>query len=125
VARLTILHGLPFVEVMIHANGKHLTLQNVLVDSGSAGTAFQTDALAPLGLFPRGTDEVIMMIGIGGGEAVIQKQLEAIEVGDLRVNPFTIQMGALDYGLKLDGILGADFLLAVGAQINFKTLTLS
>jgi hypothetical protein len=30
-------------------------------------------------------------------------------------------MGALDYSLELNGILGADFLLQAGAQIDVKT----
>lgn len=121
---LYIVHGLPLVAVTIFANQKQLTLQAVLVDTGSAGTVFQTDALAAVDLFPEGKDEIITMTGIGGSETVIEKQVEALEVGNLSVSPFTIQMGALDYSLKLDGILGADFLLATGAQINFKTMTI-
>ena len=69
-------------------------------------------------------DPIRYMIGIGGTEAVIEKEVEAIVVGDLRVSHFSIQLGALNYGFDLDGILGADFLLQAKAQINFNTFTL-
>jgi hypothetical protein len=80
--------------------------------------------LSALDLAPEEEDQIIMMTGVGGSEAVIEKRVEAMAVGDLQISPFTIQMGALDYGLKFDGILGADFLLQAEAQMNFKTLTL-
>ena len=62
---------------------------------------------------------------IGGGEeAVVKKQVEAIEVGDLIASPFSIQMGALQYGFDfvLDDILGFDFLRQVKAQLDFDTM---
>jgi hypothetical protein len=34
-------------------------------------------------------------------------------------------MGALDYGIPMDGILGVDFLLQASAHIDLKALTLT
>jgi len=47
-----------------------------------------------------------------------------LAVSDLSVNSFRIQLGALDYGVAMDGIIGTDFLLQAGAQIDFKTRTI-
>jgi hypothetical protein len=116
---------LPFVQVTVYANGKAVTLQRVLLDTGSAGTIFKTDDMETIGLKLGNEDRIRYMVGIGGTESVIEKEVEAIEIGDLRVSRFLVQLGALNYGFEIDGILGADFLLQAKAQINFNTLILS
>lgn len=123
-APLRILHGLPFVSVTLHANGQQLTLERVLVDTGSGGTVFKTDDLKKLGVLPSPTDRLRFLKGIGGEEAVIEKQIDAVEVATLSLAPFRIQMGAVEYGLGMDGILGADFLLRAKAVVDFDVLQL-
>jgi hypothetical protein len=121
---ITIKYGLPFVSILLRANGQTLTLTTVLLDSGSAACVFRTELLETIGVVLEGTDTIRFMTGIGGREGVIEKQIDVIEVGDLRIAPFTIQMGELAYGFEIDGILGSDFLFQAGAQINFKSLTI-
>ncbi|MCU0511389.1 MAG: hypothetical protein MUE40_02350 [Anaerolineae bacterium] len=100
--------------------GKSLTLERVLIDTGAAACVFKTDDL----VYMHETDILRTMRGVGGIERVIQKQIDRLEAGGLQAAPFTIQMGAMDYGLPLDGILGSDFWLATRAVINFATRTL-
>ena len=50
------------------------------------------------------------------------KQIERLSLGALQVNDCVIEVGAMDYGLDLDGILGMDFLLQVGAVIDLAAL---
>ena len=119
---LTITHNLPFIVVTIYANNQSLVLSNVLLDTGSAATAFKTDDLAKLGLELELGDTIKQMFGVGGSEYVIEKQVSKIQVGNLVAEPFTVQMGALDYGFPMGGILGMDFLLKVGATIDFRNL---
>jgi hypothetical protein len=38
------------------------------------------------------------------------------------VDDFAIEVGAMDYGFSLDGIVGMDFLLQVGAVIDLSRL---
>jgi hypothetical protein len=62
------------------------------------------------------------MVGIGGGtEAVIERPIDALEIGELRASPFTIQIGLLDYQIQMNGIIGTDFLLASKAVLDFST----
>ena len=119
---ITINDGLPFITVTLRVNGQALTLQRVLVDTGSAASIFKTDELAKLGIIPRPEDPIRTMTGVGGKEFIIQKQISGIEVGDLKTGPFIIQMGALDYDIPIEGILGTDFLLAVEAVIDFAAM---
>jgi predicted aspartyl protease len=121
-SKIRIMGGEPFTEVVVSANGKTITLAKVLIDTGSAGTLFKTEDMRQLGIVLELTDKVVAMSGIGGGEYVVEKQVDSLQVGNLVVSPFTIQMGAVEYGIPMDGILGADFLLQTGAVLDFKKL---
>jgi hypothetical protein len=121
---ITMINRLPFVAVTLRANGQILQLQRVLLDTGSAGSLFKTDDLRGIGVTGELTDRIRFMSGIGGREAVIEKQIETLEVGNLIAHPFKIQMGSLSYDFAMDGILGADFLLATNAIIDFRNLQL-
>lgn len=48
--------------------------------------------------------------------------MERLSLGALQANDFVIEIGAMNYGLDLDGILGMDFLLHVGAVIDLAAL---
>ncbi len=120
--RIRIAGYLPFVSAIIHANGKKLPLQRVLLDTGAARTSFRTRDLEKLGLIVQQEDQVIYMRGIGGTEGFVPKQVDAIEVGDLIVSPFNIYLGSVNYGIPMNGILGLDFLLQTGAVIDLKAL---
>ncbi|MBZ0278122.1 MAG: retroviral-like aspartic protease family protein [Anaerolineae bacterium] len=121
---ITLAQRLPFVAVTVRANGQSLTLSRVLLDTGSAGTAFKTEDLEQIGVFLQPQDQLVRLRGIGGMETVVRKQIEAVQVGDLVVHPMTIQLGELDYAITMDGILGADFLLKAGAVVDFAALEL-
>ena len=111
-----------FVEATVRANGHSIVLKNVMVDTGSGGTIFSTDQMEILGISQELSDRIVFLRGIGGREAVIQKTVDEIRVGDLVVSPMRIQMGAIDYGFPLDGVLGLDFLLSTKAIIDFSSL---
>ena len=114
-------HGLPFVSVTLTANGQSLTLNHILLDTGSAATVFRTDDLKPLGISPQPSDRVHLMLGVGDGtEAVIERSIQSLELGTLQAGPFTIQMGLLNYQIEMNGIIGSDFLLKVGAILDFS-----
>jgi hypothetical protein len=119
-----IVGGLPFVAVTLRANGQELSLERVLLDTGSAGTVFKTDDLRQIGVVPHPADRLRFLTGIGGDEAVIEKVLDSLSVGTLSQAPQIVQLGALDYGIELDGILGLDFLLRSQAVIDLQSLQL-
>jgi hypothetical protein len=125
VTKIAIIGGLPYTSVVLEANGQSLELERVLIDSGSGASVFKTDDLATIGISITSTDKLEYMRGVGGQEVVISKQIGALSVGDLTVNPFTIQIGGLNYGIRMDGILGSDFLLKTGAKIDFGNFTIS
>ena len=122
--KLRIERGLPFAQITIVHAGQRLTLERVLVDTGSAGTIFQTAVLQRIGIEYSPDDEMHRIRGIGGTEFVFIKQLEVVEVGDLLVMDLSVEVGWMDYGFELHGILGLDFLRKSAALIDLAALEL-
>jgi hypothetical protein len=110
--------GLPYVTVTLQYRGQPLDLANVLLDTGSAGTLFAADQVLTVGLQYEANDPVQRIRGVGGVEFVFIKRLDRLSVGELQVNDFDIEVGAMDYDFAIDGIIGTDFLLQVGAVID-------
>jgi hypothetical protein len=114
--------GLPYVTVTLLYGGQQLDLTNVLLDTGSAGTLLATDQVLAVGLQYEANDPVQRIRGIGGAEFVFVKRIDRLSVGELQVSNFEIEVGAMDYGFGIDGIIGTDFLLQVGAVIDLSRL---
>lgn len=117
--------GLLFVEVTIQFGERVLTLSNVVIDTGSETTIFRTDDLEQIGVTLPLDGIIGRVSGIGSGyEWIIETSIDRLTVGELSAAPFTVEMGNLDYGYGINGILGCDFLIATEALIDLKNLEL-
>lgn len=122
--RLSLRDNLPFVAVTLVHRGKKVEIPHVLIDTGSGGTLFSADAVKEIGITPQGEDALRYIHGVGGSEVVFMRKIDAIEVENFSYRDFEIEVGGMDYGFDIRGILGMDFLLAAGAQIDLKQLTI-
>ena len=120
--KIRLMGGLPYISARLGYRGRHVTLNKVLLDTGSAGTIFSTDQVAGIGLTYEPDDLVHRIRGVGGSEFVFTKQIDRIIAGRLSVEKFDIEIGAMDYGFQIDGIIGMDFLTRVGALIDLKRM---
>lgn len=111
-----------FTTVQLEHSGQSLVSDRVLVDTGSAATLFQTEILESIGLIYAPDDEIHEVFGVGGSELVFQKRIEKIVCGELIVNDFSVDVGWLDYGIQLSGIVGLDFLPATRAILDLGLL---
>jgi len=75
-----------------------------------------------IGLQYEADDPVHRIRGIGGAEFVFSKRVDSLSLGTLQVNDFDIEVGAMDYGIEIDGIVGLDFLMQVSAVIDLSQL---
>lgn len=112
------LHDLPIVFVDIVYKGQVLHLDRILVDTGSAGTIIDADIVSEIGVRPEGTDQTAILHGIGGTEIVFTKWFDSLLLGDSSVSPCKIQIGVMDYGIEIQGILGFDFIRAANLVID-------
>ncbi|MEW5767527.1 MAG: retropepsin-like aspartic protease [bacterium] len=120
--RIQLRDGLPYITASIGYHGRQVQLQSVLLDTGSAGSIFSTDRLLDIGLQYEPDDLVHRIRGIGGAEFVFTKMVDQLALGELRVSNFEIEVGAMDYGFEIDGIVGMDFLTKIGAVIDLARL---
>jgi hypothetical protein len=115
-------HGLPFVEVTIRYRGSELLLERVLLDTGSAGTIFNANLVGTISVFPEGNDVVDTIRGVGGVEYVYSKYFESIHFGDVSLENFQVEIGNMDYGMEINGIIGFDFISAANLLIDTKNM---
>jgi predicted aspartyl protease len=114
--------GLPFVTATLRFGGRELSLPQVILDTGSASSVFSADEVSRLGLLAEPQDTLRRIRGVGGSEFVFARRLDALGLGELRVDAFEVQVGAMDYGFPLQGLLGLDFLRQAGAVIDLRDL---
>ncbi len=109
---------LPYVTATLTFGNRELTLEDVVVDTGSAASVFSADEVAAVGILPEHTDFLHRVRGVGGFEFVYSKRLESLAVGPLQADDFEIQVGALQYGFPLHGLIGMEFLVRTRAVID-------
>lgn len=115
-------NGLPYVTIALTYRGQQIMLEKVLLDTGSAGTVFSADKVLVVGLKLDAADFVHRIRGIGGTEFVFTKRVDRLSMGELQVSDFEIEVGAMEYGFEIDGIVGMDFLLQTGAVIDLTQM---
>ena len=116
--RIELRHDLPFVSVELTFRGRTVEVPDVLVDTGSASTVVSADAVEAIGLVLEPTDVLDSLRGIGGREFVFRRAIDRLRVGERAVDSFKVEIGGMDYGFAISGILGMDFLAPAGAVID-------
>lgn len=122
--QLQLRDDLPFCDVVIGYRNKSITVSNVLVDTGSARTVFAADVLSDVGIMPEPDDVLEVIRGVGGSELVYTRSVNYLEIETRRVIPFLIEVGAMNYGFEINGILGMDFLRKAGAILDLNKLVI-
>jgi predicted aspartyl protease len=122
--RLTLCDELPFITVTVTNRGATVQVPDMLIDTGSASTLLNADIASRLGIVPEPTDRLRTLRGVGGREVVFTRQIDRLDVGSRGVEGFEVEIGGMDYGFSISGILGMDFLTSTGAILNLRDLTL-
>ena len=112
--KIQLRYGLPFITGTISFRGKTLLLTHMLLDSGSEGTVLSADKLTEIGVVLGYADQMRQIHGVGGSEFVFIRTVDALF--------FVIEVGAMDYGFEIDGIIGMNFLQKVGAIVDFDQM---
>jgi hypothetical protein len=99
--KINVRYGLPFIEVTICYHGRELHLKNVLLDTGSAGTIFNADAVDAIGVRIEPGDFLNKIRGVGGIEIVYSKQFDFVKVGFVAQEGFEVEIGEMNYGMEM------------------------
>lgn len=119
---IKLIHQLPFVQLRIWYKGQNLFLDHVLIDTGSASTIIKLDAVEKIGIKAEEDDFVGTISGVGGSEYIFLKKLDSIEFNGVHIKDYTVDVGVMDYGYDINGIVGMDLLLRMEGIINLKDL---
>ena len=123
--QLSLWDNLPFTSITIAYQGQEVKIDNVLIDTGSASTIFAADIVANIKIFPLPEDVLYTIHGVGGTETVFNRIVDYVQVGDQKLANLEVEVGGMDYGLEINGILGMDFLTQVGAIINLSDMSIN
>ena len=117
--------GLPLVTCKIFYQKSTVLLNDVLIDTGSAATVFDSDSVASIGLLPNSDARIVKMYGIGGkSDYCFELMTEGLMIDRFLLHHFTIQLGNLRDAYGFHAILGVDFLLATGLLMDLNQLAL-
>jgi len=120
--QLELVDDLPFATVAVAYQNKTVAINNVLIDTGSATTVLATDRVAQIGLVPAADDILYTIRGVGGAEVVFARQVDYLQLGQRQLADFEVEVGGMDYGFEINGILGMDFLTRARAIIDLGKL---
>ena len=115
---------LALVTVTVAYREREIQVPDVVVDTGSATTLLSADAVAALGIVPAPDDVLYTIRGVGGAEVVFARRVDRLQIGERAIPDFEIEVGGMDYGFAINGILGMDFLLRARAVIDLGALCL-
>lgn len=122
--RLSLQANLLFTDIVIAYRNSVLSISQVLIDTGSASTVLAADIVEAVDIFPEPNDILHNVRGVGGSEVVFVKQLDYLQIGTRRVENFSVEIGAMNYGFAIHAILGMDFLLQAGAILDLNNMTI-
>jgi hypothetical protein len=123
--KINLKDDLPMTTVTVVYQASRLIVPDVLIDTGSASTIFAADVVARVGLAPAPGDILHTIRGVGGREVVYTRELDLLLIGDEGIAQFGIEIGGMNYGFPINGILGMDYLTRMGAILNLRRLELS
>jgi hypothetical protein len=122
--KIRIVGRLPMVSAQLTHRGRAAFFENVLLDTGSGSSIFSAAVLEGAGIRPPGNAPIRQIAGVGGSESVLEMTVDSVALGELTVQNFIIESGAVDYGFDFDAILGFDFLSQTGAVIDLDKMEL-
>lgn len=124
-AHIFLKDGLLYIDLHLKHGDKTATIKNALIDTGSVSTVISREIITnKLGLKPQPNDLINSVQGIGGSETVIEKVIDFISIDNTVIPKFHFQMGAMDYSLELEAIIGLDLLIACKAILDLNNLKL-
>jgi len=95
-----------------------------LVDTGSAATLFASDYVRKFGIDSEPEDRIRKLVGVGGNEYVIEKRIDVLIIDGVSIEDSIIQIGDMDYGFGINGIIGGDLLIRTKMIIDYERCTI-
>lgn len=106
--KLIFRHNLAFVTATLTYSGRSVEIPDLLVDTGAASTVINADLAAEARIYLRPSDRLRRLRGVGGHEHVFVRRVDRFAIGEQGLDDFDLEIGEVDYGFEIGGILGMD-----------------
>ncbi len=118
--------GLLYASIKVHYKNQLKIIDNVVVDTGASESILSPDIVYELKIYPEEDDEIVTLVGVGGSvHHSFSKKLDKIEVDTFKITDVKIDFGIIDPKGEINGLLGLDILIPMGATIDLKRFTIS
>jgi predicted aspartyl protease len=98
-------------SLMICYNGRSLTIDSLVIDTGAAHSLLSSDIVTEIGIKFENGDKLVRSFGIGGDEYSFRKQIDQIQLGDLTIKDIRIDFGVFHEDINhINGLIGLDIL---------------
>jgi len=115
--------GLVFTSLQIEFRGFSKVIDNVVIDTGAAETIISPDAVDDIGIIAEQDDSVNSYYGVGGSlHNFFSKKVDKVCFGKVNMIDIKVDFGVIDLSGHINGLLGLDLLMKVGAVIDLKNL---
>ena len=115
--------GLLFTSIEIVYKGKSKVIENVVVDTGAAGSIISPDVVDELGIYAESNDKIMEYYGVSGSTHIaFIKSIDGIKIGSENINNIEIDFGLIDQTGEINGLIGLDILMKVRAIIDLNRL---
>lgn len=116
--------GLLSMPIEIVHGGFSSSLSGCILDTGSAGTTFDTDRMAGLGIKSTPESKLRRLVAVGGHQTVFTRRVDTILLGGLPLHDIEIEVGNLNSKFGIEGIIGTDLMRRFDWEIRFSDMTL-
>lgn len=116
-------NGLIWISIIIEYNKMELTINNCIMDTGSATTAVDIDLID----FNYKKPSVLKRLkGIGGGtQEVIGQEVDKIIIDGFMIPGVEVEFGDIREDLGINGFIGTDILKNFDIGINFSNMKIT
>ena len=117
--------GLIFTSMQITFRGISKDIDNIVIDTGAAESIISPDVVEDIGIFAEPHDSVNSFYGVGGSlHNFFSKSIETAMLGDVSIGEIKMDFGVIDPRGRINGLLGLDLLMKVGAIIDLNEMSL-
>ncbi|AGK98577.1 retropepsin-like aspartic protease [Clostridium pasteurianum] len=117
--------GLIYTSINISYKGNSKIIDNVVIDTGAAGSIISPDAVDDIGIYAELGDRIMEYYGVGGSSHIaFIKKINEIKLGSQGIKDIEIDFGIIDTTGEINGLIGLDILIKVGAIIDLKNLNI-
>ena len=113
--------GLLYTTIEIYFRDEFKEINNVVIDTGATMSIISPDIVEDLGIFAESSDRIISSMGVGGSiHNSFEKDIDMLKIENKSLDNIKLDFGMIDPRGEINGLLGLDVLVKLGALLDLK-----